>query len=167
VLKSINIFGDSNSVISNPFGLTITSGNDVAIVEYNGKYYLDITYTLNGANNIANINNPYLGDVLIKGESDTVGTATIVIHKINGNNISLTVNTVNFKWLAPKLGDFMYADGSYSKAYDSNKTLIGLVFAVNSESDTTGTAYILGKEYSSKEPLLLGYSSKCEGDANQ
>nr|DAR48557.1 MAG TPA: hypothetical protein [Bacteriophage sp.] len=42
----------------------------------------------------------------------------------------------------------------------TNKTLMGLIFALNKTSDTEGTAYVVGKEYLDSQ--YVGYSN--EGD---
>ena len=71
---------------------------------------------------------------------------------------------VSFTWKAPQLGDFAYADGTFTSSYDSTKTLVGLVYAKDETSSTSGTVYIIGKEYSDPEKsYYLGYSA----DGNQ
>jgi hypothetical protein len=67
---------------------------------------------------------------------------------------------VSFTWKAPQLGDFAYADGTFTSSYDSTKTLVGLVYAKDETSSTSGTVYIIGKEYSDPEKsYYLGYSA--------
>nr|DAX09071.1 MAG TPA: Gastric inhibitory polypeptide [Bacteriophage sp.] len=59
---------------------------------------------------------------------------------------------VSFEWKAPELGDFAYADGTFTSSYDATKTMIGLVYAKDVADETSGTVYIIGKEYAHENP---------------
>lgn len=143
----------------NPFNMSI-DGNNVAIINEDGKYIPDITYTLSASSSVATIDKR-TGVVTLIKESTTPATASISVTLTNGKTIKSNTIKVSFTWIAPQLGNFVYADGSYSSAYNSNKTLIGLIFALDKTNDTSGTAYIIGKEYvGDTDGYYLGYSDE-------
>ena len=81
----------------------------------------------------------------------------------SGTAIKKTVR-VSFTWKAPQLGDFAYADGTFTSSFDATKTLVGLVYAKDETNSTSGVVYIIGKEYTDDEKsYYLGYSN----DGNQ
>ena len=145
------------------FPLTVPAGNDVLIKD--GK--LDITYTMEryegGAfTSIASLSKD--GVMTLYKESDTVVTKVYaVVQTKTGPKKTLPEAIVRFSWKAPSLGEFAYADGSFSGAYDPNKTVVGLVYACDPADEVSGTVHILGKEYFGT-PKYLGYTS--DGVAN-
>ncbi len=144
------------------FPLTIDAGNDVVIE--NGR--LKIEYTMErgegGAfTNIASLSKDGVITLIKESETVTTKVRASVTTKTGVKNTDYAI--VHFSWKAPSLGEFAYADGSFSSAYDSNKTVVGLVYAVDATSDTEGTVHILGKEYFGT-PKYLGYTS--DGIAN-
>lgn len=145
------------------FPLTVSAGNDVLIKD--GK--LDITYTMEryegGAfTNVASLSKD--GVITLYKESDTVVTKVYaVVQTKTGPKKTLPEAIVRFSWKAPSLGEFAYADGSFSGAYDPNKTVVGLVYACDPDDEVSGTVHILGKEYFGT-PKYLGYTS--DGVAN-
>mgnify|MGYP002711316005 FL=1 len=108
----------------------------------------DITYKFNSdVSSVATINKR-TGVITLKvASSPKSTTATITVKLKNGNALTSSAITVNFAWKAPELGNFVYADGTYSSAYMTSKTLMGLIFALDKTTSTSGTAYIVGKEY--------------------
>jgi len=140
---------------ANMFNLTVSSGNDIQIVDDNGTARLNITYALSTNKTYATIDK-YTGQITLIKSGATSGTATITI--VAGSTITCK-STVKFEWQAPEIGDFAYADGSFSSGYDSGKTLVGLVYAKNEDTDTSGTVYIIGKEYTCDTELYAGYSA--------
>ena len=151
----VSVYGEGYS--GNPFGLSL-DGNNVALVTEEGKVIPDITYSFNSdVSDVATINKR-TGIITLKTASSTKETtATITVNLIKGNPLTKTVK-VYFAWKAPELGNFVYADGTYSNAYMTNKTLMGLIFAIDKTNDTSGKAYIVGKEY--LDPQYVGYSDE-------
>lgn len=151
----VSIYGEGYS--GNPFGLSL-DGNNVALVTEEGKVIPDITYSFNSdVSDVATINKR-TGVITLKTASSTKNTtATITVNLIKGSPLTKTVK-VYFAWRAPELGNFVYADGTYSNAYMTNKTLMGLIFAIDKTNDTSGKAYIVGKEY--LDPQYVGYSDE-------
>ena len=156
----VSVYGQGYS--GNPFGLSL-DGNNVALITEGGKVIPDITYRFNSdVSDVATINNR-TGVITLKQASSTkTTTAVITVRLKNGNTLTSKTINVYFAWKAPEIGNFVYADGTYSSAYMTNKTLIGLIFALNKTNSTSGTAYIVGKEYLT--PQYVGYSN--EGNQN-
>lgn len=151
----VSVYGEGYS--GNPFGLSL-DGNNVALVTEEGKVIPDITYSFNSdVSDVATIDRR-TGVITLKTASSTKETTTtITVNLTKGNPLSKRVR-VYFAWKAPELGNFVYADGTYSNAYMTNKTLMGLIFAINKTDDTSGIAYIVGKEY--LDPQYVGYSNE-------
>ncbi len=151
----VSVYGEGYS--GNPFGLSL-DGNNVALVTEKGKVIPDITYSFNSdVSDVATIDRR-TGVITLKTASSTKETTTtITVNLTKGNPLSKKVK-VYFAWKAPELGNFVYADGTYSNAYMTNKTLMGLIFAIDKTNDTSGKAYIVGKEY--LDPQYIGYSNE-------
>lgn len=156
----VSVYGQGYS--GNPFGLSL-DGNNVALITEGGKVIPDITYRFNSdVSDVATINNR-TGVITLKQASSTKTTTAVITVRLKNGNI-LTSKTINvyFAWKAPEIGNFVYADGTYSSAYMTNKTLMGLIFALKKTDSTSGTAYVVGKEYLT--PQYVGYSN--EGNEN-
>ena len=152
----ISVYGQGYS--GNPFGLSL-DGNNVALITEGGKVIPDITYRFNSdVSDVATINNRTGVITLKTASSSKTTTATIIVKLTNGNTLTSGTINIYFAWKAPELGNFIYADGTYSSAYMPNKTLMGLIFAIKKTSDTEGTAYIVGKEY--LDPQYVGYTDE-------
>lgn len=166
--EQINLYlgaGKTEDSFKNAFGLTISDGNDVTILDEVNPFdsavigRLNIAYSIKKNSGVSDID-PKTGIITVTGKSDKVDVITIVIKTDGGQTITKTCNLI-CSWVAPKLGDFAYADGSFSSAYNTSKTLVGLVYhkEVTSGEGTdseTGTAYIIGKEYSSDTEMYSG-----------
>lgn len=159
VFKPSNIEGDYEA--PNPFGLTINKGNNINITP-DGK--LDIVYTMSGINKeFAEIPDKYSGNIIIHKESPTPATVTITVTKTDGTKwMNSKTITVNFKWIAPQIGDIAYSDGSFSQSYTESKTAVGIVYAIedlaqdNNGDSIHGKAHIVGVDLASDEQYL-GY----------
>lgn len=152
----VSVYGQGYS--GNPFGLSL-DGNNVALITEGGKVIPDITYRFNSdVSDVATINNR-TGVITLKQASSTKTTTAVITVRLKNGNI-LTSKTINvyFAWKAPEIGNFVYADGTYSSAYMTNKTLMGLIFALKKTDSTSGTAYVVGKEYLT--PQYVGYSNE-------
>lgn len=162
--------GESGTIVrQNLFDITVASGNDVEIKQETNPYnpsvngYLDITYSMSGVStDVATIDQT--GAITLKKESNSTAIVTISMKVANsGTAIKKTVK-VSFTWKAPQLGDFAYADGTFTSSFDATKTLVGLVYAKDETDSTSGVVYIIGKEYTDNEKFYyLGYSA----DGNQ
>lgn len=158
--------GESGTIVrQNLFDITVASGNDVEIKQGTNPYnpsvngYLDITYSMSGVStDVATIDQT--GAITLKKESSSTATVTISMKVANsGTAIRKTVK-VSFTWKAPQLGDFAYADGTFTSSFDATKTLVGLVYAKDETDSTSGVVYIIGKEYTDNEnSYYLGYSA--------
>lgn len=158
----ISVYGQGYS--GNPFGLSL-DGNNVALITERGKVIPDITYRFNSdVSDVATINNRTGVITLKTASSSKTTTATITVKLTNGNTLTSGTINIYFAWRAPELGNFVYADGTYSSAYMPSKTLMGLIFAINKTSGTKGTAYIVGKEY--LDPQYVGYTDEANQGAS-
>lgn len=157
--------GESGTITrQNMFEITVESGNDVEIKsginpynpEVNG--YLDITYSMSGVStDVATIDQT--GAITLKKESSSTATVTISMKVANTTQPLKKTVKVSFAWKAPEIGDFAYADGTFTSSYDSTKTMIGLVYAKDTSTDTSGTVYIIGKEFTNEnKTYYLGYA---------
>lgn len=100
------------------------------------------------------------GNITLIRESTTVQPViNISVYRIGNSNPTRLTCKVKIQWTAPKIGDFVYYDGSYSNNYNTNKTCIGMVYAVENTNDTSGTAYVIGKENMTENTsFYLGFS---------
>lgn len=100
------------------------------------------------------------GNITLIKESDKVNPViNILVYRIGSSTPTKLTCTVKIQWKAPQVGDFVYYDGSYSNNYNANKTCVGMVYAVGSTTDTSGTAYVIGKENMTENTsFYLGFS---------
>lgn len=167
--EQINLYlgaGKTSDSFKNAFNLQIADGNDVTILNEVNPWdntvtgRLNITYSIKSNSGVSSID-PKTGVITVRGNNaDKVDVITIVVKTDGGQTIERTCNLV-CSWVAPEIGDFAYADGSFSPAYNTSKTLVGLVYHkdVTSGSGTDaekGTVYIIGKEYSCDQSLYSG-----------
>lgn len=160
VPSEVYVYATANESIpltkANLFPISISSGNDVQIVsgvnpfDVNVNGYLNITYSIE-SNQFATIDTNTGTITLEEAGSSKEDKADVTISVYTANSIKpiVATSTVYFTWIAPQLGDFAYADGSFSSGYDKNKTMVGLVYArkFSNTDETAGTAYIIGSEY--------------------
>jgi hypothetical protein len=136
------------------FNIEVT-GNNVYIVEGtnpknpNINYRLDISYSMGSTDPKVSIN-PISGTLTMTGRPQNEVTVIITTNGQGGpyyNNTALKKPTkVKYEWLAPRIGEFAYSDGTFSSDYSIAKNLIGVVFDKKGDGNE-GTVYILGKEY--------------------
>lgn len=161
----------------NVFGIT-SEGNNVTLTKcttegsmYYNKYIPNVKYSWGLASSSGVTLNTQTGEVTMSVDSlNKSTTASFTIYTTTGN-VTKTNIPVSFKWTAPKLGDFFYADGSYSSSYKSTSTLIGIVYGVDATAHTTngvsytGTAYILGVN-DALTSRYVGYTSGADQTSN-
>lgn len=166
--ETINLYlgaGKTEDSFKNAFGLTISDGNDVTILEETNPFdssitgRLNISYSIVSNSGVSSID-PKTGIITVRGNSTKVDVITIVVKTDGGQTITKTCNLV-CSWVAPAIGDFAYADGSFSSAYNTSKTLVGLVYhkEITSGEGTDseqGTVYIIGKEFSNDTEMYTG-----------
>ena len=167
--EQINLYlgaGKTSDSFKNAFNLQIADGNDVTILNEVNPWdntvtgRLNITYSIKSNSGVSSID-PKTGVITVRGNNaDKVDVITIVVKTDGGQTIERTCNLI-CSWVAPEVGDFAYADGSFSPAYNPSKTLVGLVYHkdVTSGEGTDaekGTAYIIGKEFSCATGLYTG-----------
>ena len=171
---SVYYQGDESGTITRPnmFEITVTSGNDVEIKPGSNPYnpqvdgYLDITYNMSGVpTDVATIDQT--GAITLKKESSSTATVTISMKVANSSQRINKNCKVSFEWKAPELGDFAYADGTFTSSYDATKTMVGLVYAKDITDETSGTVYIIGKEFAHEKSQYLGYTADGEDGSSE
>lgn len=104
-----------------PFdSINFTSGNGININEYG---MLDITYSAGIPTSVGSLNSE-TGELTLKGNSNDFHTFKVVF---NGNITAEGKIYIGYR--EPERGDFAYADGTFSPSYIGTKTLVGLVYA--------------------------------------
>lgn len=125
-----------------PFdNIYFTKGNDVVIT--NGT--LDITYSLDSR--APAIIDPSTGAVRVTGNSTTEYEYSVVIKSKEAGNITISGN-IYFGYREPQIGDYAYADGTFSKTLIKSKTVVGMVFAkkVNGSDTSKLDLLVLGTD---------------------
>ena len=118
-----------------------TKGNDVVITD--GA--LDITYSLNSK--APAIIDPSTGAVAVTGNSTTEYDYSVVIKSKEAGAITIS-GKIYFGYREPEIGDYAYADGTFSKTLIKSKTLVGMVFAkkVNGSDTSKLDLLVLGTD---------------------
>jgi hypothetical protein len=125
-----------------PFeGIYFTKGNDVVISDG----ILDITYSLN-SKAPADIDS-VTGEVKVRGNSITDYDYTVVVRSKENGPITIK-GKIYFGYREPEIGDYAYADGTFSKTLIKNKTLVGMTFAkkVNGSDTSKLDLLVLGTD---------------------
>ena len=129
-----------NGGVFKPFeGLYFTDGNSVGITS---EGLLNITYNISGLPTGYSINNK-TGELVVAGNTNKSYSYSIVVTLTNGTKLDPITGNIYLGYIEPAIGDFAYSDGSFSSIYDSDKTLIGLVF--QKEVVTRRTIFELNK----------------------
>ena len=158
---NVSLYSDTYPATKpNIFNVQVNNGNNVAITtNTQGASILNIQYTMSGVPTTVAEINKFTGVVTLKQSTSNTATVIITITLVNGTKLTKSC-TVSFVWSAPAIGDFAYIDGTFSAGYDENKTIVGIVYAVEPTTDTTGTVYIIGKEYANSVAYYGGYTSE-------
>ena len=125
-----------------PFdSIYFTKGNDVVIT--GGA--LDITYSLNSK--APAVIDPSTGAVAVTGNSTTEYDYSVVIKSKEAGAITIS-GKIYFGYREPEIGDYAYADGTFSKTLIKSKTLVGMVFAkkVNGSDTSKLDLLVLGTD---------------------
>lgn len=129
-LSSIIAVDASNgTVVTKPFdALYFTQGNNVAIDE-NGKLKISYSITNLPASNASFDANT--GQLTVLSNTNTnYNYKVIVTVSKNGveSNLTAIEGKIYLGYIEPAIGDYAYSDGTFSSVYNSDKTLVGLVF---------------------------------------
>jgi hypothetical protein len=96
----------------------------------------------------------------LKGEYEIT---TQVFYTNSASKSLITSITVGF--YAPKVGDFAYANGSFSSVYDPSQGIVGVVF-YSYKTDNVYDVRVLSAGYSSTD-VPMGPASYAEGFSSQ
>ena len=108
-----------------PFdSLYFTQGNNVGITE---DGILNILYTVNNLPNTCKFNS-MTGELEAQVNTNGYYNYSIIVTLSNGTDLKPITGQLYLGYIEPAIGDFAYSDGTFSSLYDSDKTLVGLVF---------------------------------------
>lgn len=121
--------------------LNFTMGNNVGITN---EGILNISYSITGNNfNSSGISiDNKTGLVTVPKNNNTRYNYSIIVTLKTGTKLSAITGTIFFGYKEPEIGDFAYSDGTFSSMYNSEKTLVGLVY--QKEVITSGKEWKLG-----------------------
>lgn len=122
-----------------PFdSLYFSEGNSVGITE---EGLLNIFYQINNLPASCSFNN-ITGELTVQGNTDTKYNYKIIVTLTDGTPLNAIEGQIYLGYIEPAIGDFAYSDGTFSSLYDSDKTLVGMVF--QKEVLTEGSKWKLG-----------------------
>lgn len=98
-------------------------------IEINSDGSLNITYTCNAPGTVAYLD-PNTGQLTLYKNSNQFHDFTVTF-----NGSIKATGKIYFGYREPEVGDFAYADGTFSPSYIGNKTLVGLVYAKRTNSN--------------------------------
>lgn len=134
----ISIDVPSTGITINPFdSLYFTEGNDVGIK--NG--ILNISYTITSSNFPGTLNTN-TGEITVTQNTNKAYNYSILVTRSDGKKLDPITGQLYLGYIEPAIGDYAYSDGTFSAIYDSNKTLVGLVF--QKQIDVSGKQWTLG-----------------------
>ena len=156
--SEITIFGLGDKG-TGKFNLQINSNQVEIVNDPDPRLHIDYQLASSTYDQYLRVNSK-TGNITLIRESTTVQPViNISVYRIGSTNPTRLTCKVKIQWTAPKIGDFVYYDGSYSNNYNTNKTCIGMVYAVENTNDTSGTAYVIGKENMTENTsFYLGFS---------
>lgn len=122
-----------------PFdSLYFTIGNNVGITS---DGLLNISYSISNLPNTCTLDTA-TGKLYVNTNTQKYYSYTITVTLTNGSKLSPITGQIYLGYIEPAIGDFAYSDGTFSSIYDSDKTLVGLVF--QKETITEGLSWKLG-----------------------
>ena len=123
-------FKEGEANIFYPFdNIYFKYGNDI-VIKSNG--ILDITYKCSAKSDIAELD-LNTGKLTLKKNSTETYNYTVTFNSASNGPLSVS-GQIYFGYRAPVLGDLAYADGTFSPSFISTKTLVGLVYAIRTNS---------------------------------
>lgn len=111
-----------------PFeGLYFQEGNDVMIKD-DGTLAID--YSIVGKLPTGSSLDRSTGKLTVTANTNTSFAFNIIVTKVNGQKVDTISGSIYLGFKAPKVGDFAYTDGTFSTAFNANKTLVGMIYQV-------------------------------------
>lgn len=122
-----------------PFdSLYFSEGNSVGITE---DGLLNIFYQISNLPSSCSLNN-LTGELTVSANTEVHYNYKIIVTLTDGTSLNAIEGQIYLGYIEPAIGDFAYSDGTFSALYDSDKTLVGLVF--QKEVITAGQKWKLG-----------------------
>ena len=135
----ISVDVPTGGITIKPFdGLYFTQGNNVGITD---EGLLNISYIVNNLPSGSRFN-PKTGELYVLSNTEQYYNYSIEVTLSTGAVLTEISGQLYLGYIEPAIGDFAYSDGTFSSIYDSDKTLVGLVF--QKETISTGVQWKLG-----------------------
>lgn len=132
----ISVDAPSGGVFKPFDGLYFTEGNNVGITSTG---LLNIKYTIE---NFPGSVDTATGVVTVTGNTNKYYNFSIRVTLATGEVLEAITGKLYLGYIEPAIGDYAYADGTFSSLYDAEKTLVGLVF--QKQVINTGQKWKLG-----------------------
>lgn len=156
--SEITIFGIGDKG-TGKFNLQINSNQVEIVSDPTPRLHIDYQLASSTYDQYLKVDSKTGNITLIKESTTVQPVINILVYRIGNSTPTKLTCKVKIQWTAPQIGDFVYYDGSYSNNYNANKTCVGMVYAVENTNDTSGTAYVIGKENMTEEAsFYLGFS---------
>ena len=122
-----------------PFdGLYFAEGNNVGVTD---DGLLNIYYRIDNLPSSCSFNN-LTGELTVDRNTEVQYGYRIIVTLTDGTSLKEITGKIYLGYIEPAIGDFAYSDGTFSSLYDSEKTLVGMVF--QKEVITPGQKWNLG-----------------------
>lgn len=156
--SEITVFGLGDKG-TGKFNLQINSNQVEIVSDPTPRLHIDYQLASSTYEQYLKVNSKTGNITLIKESVTVQPVINILVYRIGNSTPTKLTCKVKIQWAAPQIGDFVYYDGSYSNNYNANKTCVGMVYAVEITNDTSGTAYVIGKENMTENAsFYLGFS---------
>ena len=111
-----------------PFdALYFQEGNDVKI---NADGTLAIEYKIIGTLPSNSSIDQKTGKLTVTENTNRSYTYSIIVTKVNGQKVNTISGSIYLGFKAPAVGDYAYSDGTFSTAFNANKSLVGMIYQV-------------------------------------
>lgn len=130
-LNNIEIGGESYIKVVGTYQYNIVPSSPYA------NDFRRITWSMSGVNSDYAVLNTTTGELEVKKISQTTlfAAITVVVEKTDGTSLTASINVGLYDRVA-EVGDYVYADGSFSNVYNPEKTVVGRCFYINPNDPT-------------------------------
>ena len=142
VIYGCSFIADSDNTFYPFDSIYFTKGNDVLV---NADGTLNITYWLD-SKAPASVDS-LTGQVVVTGNANAEYSYSVTIQSKEGGAIKIE-GKIYFGYREPQVGDYAYADGTFSKTNITSKTMMGMIYAkrINPQDASKFDLKILGNK---------------------
>lgn len=130
-LNNIEIGGESYIKVAGTYQYNIVPSSQYA------NDFRRVTWSMSGVNSDYAVLNTLTGELEVKKISQTTlfAAISVVVEKTDGTSLTASINVGLYDRVA-EIGDYVYADGSFSNVYNPEKTVVGRCFYINPNDPT-------------------------------